>query len=181
MPLAGVRLRLAHGQDRPAAERGRRVGGIGERERAVAEPRAGSDDPRPDGADDGLVALRPRPGERRRGGHELGVAVEAGRDGARGSDQTALPKRPHRVRKRHGQRAARHLDVRDPRAGEAGAHRRHLAVQGAKDDWEPFERVGQLVRLLLAPDALLGRAYTAAPSRARPPPPRSPSPRVRFA
>ena len=155
VPLAGVGLRLAHGQDRTAAERGGDVGGIGERERAVAEPRAGADDARADRADDGVVALRLGPGERRRRGDELRVAVEARRDGARDREQAALRERPHRVGQRHRQRAARDLDVRDARTGEPGADGRHLAVQRAEDDRHARRASRQLVRLLLATDRYL--------------------------
>ena len=89
------------------------------------------------------------------------------------SDQTALAKRPHRVRQRHRQRAAGDLDVGDPRTGEPGAHRRHLAVQGAEDDRQPFERRRRARPTPPCNKVLLGRACTAAPSRARPPPPRA--------
>ncbi len=95
------------------------------------------------------------PGERRSSGHELGVGVEARRDGAGDLDQAALPKRPHRVRERDRQRAAGNLDVDDPHAGQPSAYRRHLAVQRAENDREPCQRFGELVRLLLATDCYL--------------------------
>ena len=55
----------------------------------MAEPRPRADDAGADRADDGLVALLPRPGERRRNGHELRVSVEAGRDSDGDLDQPA--------------------------------------------------------------------------------------------
>jgi hypothetical protein len=63
----------------------------------VAEPRAGADDAGADRADHRVVALLLRPGERRGNGHELRVAVEAGRDSYGDLDQPALPKFPERV------------------------------------------------------------------------------------
>ena len=63
--LARVGVGRADGEHRPSAERDRDVGGVGERERAVPEPRPRADDARADGADDRVVPLLLRPRERR--------------------------------------------------------------------------------------------------------------------
>ena len=173
-PLVGSRD--ACRDHRHAAEGERRVGRLGRGEPAVAEPRAGSDDPGADRAD-GHVVLPPRPGERGGRRDALGVRVEARRDRGGRRHEPSLAQRPHRVRERDRQRTAGELHVGDAQPVECGADRRELAVQGAADDRHP---VSAPPRPRPPPRRRAGRAAaacTAAPSRARPPPAGSSSPR----
>ena len=90
-PVAFARIGLgrAHREHRPTAERGCGVRRVRERERTVAEPRAGADDPGPDRADDRVVVLRPRPTRARR--RTVTHSTSPSRHGA---TATATPSRP---------------------------------------------------------------------------------------
>ena len=156
--LARIGVGGADGEHRAPTERARDVGGLGERERAVAEPRPCADDAGADRADHRVVALLLRPGERRRNGDELRVAVEARRDGAGNLDEPALLQRPHGVRERDRQRATCDLHVRHAQL------RRAPAQTGATWLWSvhrttgsPSSASGELVRLLLVTDCYLAR------------------------
>ena len=135
MPSAGIGPRDANGEDRAAAEGGRRVRRVRGGQPAVTESAARSDDPGTDPAhDDGKS---PRRGPRETGGNrDAGdVTVHASAHSDRDLDEPALLQRPHRVREGDRQRASGELQVRDTLAlADPRAHRRDLAVEGAADD-----------------------------------------------
>ena len=161
VPFSQVGRRVAHGHDRAAAERDRRIRRLREREAAVTVLRARADDPGTDAADDHVEALLLRPGERRGDRDDLDVAVEARCDRDRRLDQLARLQEPERVGQRDRQGAAAELGVGGPDAGaDPGHDRRELAVEPGADDGHALEVVGQRVALLHAP----GRAL---PSRVR--------------
>ncbi len=149
MALARIGIRIAHGEHRDTAERARRVRCLGGRNAAVAERRAGADDPGPDRADDDVEPRSSRPRQSRRDAHARDIAVHTCARRNRSLDEPSLLQRTHGVRQRHRQRAARHLHVRDPHPGsDPRAHRHELAVQRAADDRQPGQRLGERIVLL---------------------------------
>jgi hypothetical protein len=153
-----VRLRHAHGEDRPTAERRRSVGGDRSGDPAVTEERPGSHDPGADRADDDVESLRRAPGERRRRRDGLYVAVRAGRRCDGHLEQAGALQRPYRVRERDRQRASAELDVRDASApSQAGPDGRQLAVEGAADDGHAAQGLRQGSVLLDMPRRRLDR------------------------
>ena len=147
-------------------------------ESARGRARSRPDDPGADAADDRVVALRPRPGERRGHGHELGVGVGHG----------ATAREPIRLRSFRARTVSERAPAeRRPRPGRtrlepprARARLRDLAVQRAEHDRHASGR-RQPVPSPPGAGEPAGPACAAAPSPERSSSGGRPRPRVRLA
>ena len=131
VPLAGVRLRLAHGEDRTAAERGGDVGGVGKRS-APWPSRVPV--PTIPGPTEQTTRRNPAPSPKRAPPHEVTHCASPSRHGA---TAIAISSRPRSSSVRTvsdsetGSAPPAPARMRRAAPASAGAHRRHLAVQRA--------------------------------------------------
>ena len=100
----------------------------------MTEPRARTDDPWADGADNRVVALPLRQGEGGSRRDAIDIAVQARCDRDRCAEECTCLECPDGVGQRDGKSAPTHLDVRDALPGERSAHRGNLAVERAEHD-----------------------------------------------